>query len=201
LSLPSLTFTSQAIKPAKLTLTPHHLFYLLSQFEDLSIPVGPMNVRLENIHTDASPTNYVSFLSTAQRNKQKTDRDSIHSVSSVRSVMSGMSTLWSSLRMGPNSAAKAERQKVQQMEDLRYLYSAFTKIPCLRLAPDHKARLIAGYEEFPFDTAVPLFAFKNVTALEIYDIDFRQFCGGISWQRICGVSLSSGLVLTTRLIS
>jgi hypothetical protein len=178
LSLPSLTFTSQAIKPAKLTLTPHHLFYLLSRFEDLSIPVGPMNVRLENIHTDASPTNYVSFLSSAQRNKQKSsDRDSVHSVSSVRSVMSGMSSLWSSLRMGSNSAAKLERQKVQLQEDLRYLYSAFTKIPCLRLAPDHKARLIAGYEEFPFDTAVPLFAFKNVTALEIYDIDFRQFYG------------------------
>lgn len=141
-----------------------------------------MNVRLENIHTDASPTNYVSFLSSAQRNKQKSsDRDSIHSVSSVRSVMSGMSSLWSSLRMGSNSAAKLERQKVQLQEDLRYLYSAFTKIPCLRLAPDHKARLIAGYEEFPFDTAVPLFAFKNVTALEIYDIDFRQFYG---WDRM-----------------
>jgi hypothetical protein len=183
LSLPSLTFTSQAIKPAKLTLTPHHMFFLLSRFEDLGIPVGPMNVRLENIHTDASPTNYVSFLSNAQRNKQKTtsDRDSMHSVSSVRSVMSGMSSLWSSLRMGSNSAAKAERQKVQIQEDLRYLYSAMTKIPCLRLAPDHKARLIAGYEEFPFDTAVPLFAFKNVTALEIYDIDFRQFYG---WDRL-----------------
>jgi hypothetical protein len=141
-----------------------------------------MNVRLENIHTDASPTNYVSFLSSAQRNKQKaSDRDSVHSVSSVRSVMSGMSSLWSSLRMGSTSAAKLERQKVQLQEDLRYLYSAFTKIPCLRLAPDHKARLIAGYEEFPFDTAVPLFAFKNVTALEIYDIDFRQFYG---WDRM-----------------
>ncbi|KAH7381595.1 hypothetical protein BKA66DRAFT_570729 [Pyrenochaeta sp. MPI-SDFR-AT-0127] len=182
LSLPSLTFTSQSIKPAKLTLTPHHLFYLLSRFEDLGIPVGPMNVRLENIHTDASPTNYVSFLSNAQRNKTKSsDRDSIHSVSSVRSVMSGMSSLWSSLRIGSNSTAKAEKQKAQLQEDLRYLYSAFTKIPCLRLAPDHKARLIAGYEEFPFDTAVPLFAFKNVTALEIYDVDFRQFYG---WDRL-----------------
>ncbi|KAF1913475.1 hypothetical protein BDU57DRAFT_456113 [Ampelomyces quisqualis] len=182
LSLPSLTFTSQAIKPAKLTLTPHHLFYLLSRFEDLSIPVGPMNVRLENIHTDASPTNYVSFLSSAQRSKQKpSDRDSIHSVSSVRSVMSGMSSLWSSLGIGANSAAKLEKQKAQIQEDLSYLYSAFTKVPCLRLAPDHNARLIAGYEEFPFDTAVPLFAFKNVTALEIYDIDFRQFYG---WDRL-----------------
>ncbi|KAF2786060.1 hypothetical protein K505DRAFT_154736 [Melanomma pulvis-pyrius CBS 109.77] len=182
LSLPSLTFTSQTIKPAKLTLTPHHLFYLLSRFEELAIPVGPMNVRLENIHTDVSPTNYVSFLSNAQRNKTRTtDRDSIHSVSSMRSVMSGMSSLWSSLRLTSNSAAKAERQKAALQEDLKYLFSAFTKIPCLRLAPDHKARLIAGYEEFPFDSAVPLFAFKNVTALEIYDVDFRQFYG---WDRL-----------------
>ncbi|XP_014552652.1 hypothetical protein COCVIDRAFT_109743 [Bipolaris victoriae FI3] len=182
LSLPSLTFTSQSIKPAKLTLTPHHLFYILSRFEDLGIPVGPMNVRLENIHTDASPTNYVSFLGSAQRNKTKSsDRDSIHSVSSVRSVMSGMSSLWSTFRIGSTSEAKAEKQKAQLQEDLRYLYSAFTKIPCLRLSPDHKARLIAGYEEFPFDTAVPLFAFKNVTALEIHDVDFRQFYG---WDRL-----------------
>ena len=182
LSLPSLTFTSPTIKPAKLTLTPHHLFYLLSRFEETSIPVGPMNVRLENIHTDASPTNYVSFLSNTQRHRQKnSDGNSIHSVSSVRSVMSGMTSLWSSLRIGSNSAAKAEKQKALLQEDLRYLYSAFTKIPCLRLAPDHKARLIAGYEEFPFDTAVPLFAFKNVTALEIYDVDFRQFYG---WDRL-----------------
>lgn len=140
--------------------------------------MGPMNVRLENIHTDASPTNYVSFLSKPQRNKTRSsDRDSIHSVSSIRSVMSGMSSLWSSLRLSSNSAAKAEKQKAQIQEDLKYLYSAFTKIPCLRLAPDHKARLIAGYEEFPFDSAVPLYAFKNVTALEIYDVDFRQFYG------------------------
>jgi hypothetical protein len=141
-----------------------------------------MNVRLENIHTDASPTNYVSFLNTAQRNKGRpSDRDSIHSVSSIRSVMSGMSSLWSSLRLANISEAKKEKQKAQLEEDIKYLYSAFTKIPCLRLAPDHKARLIAGYEEFPFDSAVPLHAFKNVTALEIYDVDFRQFYG---WDRL-----------------
>ena len=182
LSLPSLTFTAPAMKPAKLTLTPHHLFYLLSRFEDLGIPVGPMNVRLENIHTDASPTNYVSFLGSAQRSKAKaSDRESVHSVSSVRSVMSGMTSLWTTLRMGSTSTAKAEKQKAQLLDDLRYLYSSFTKIPCLRLAPDYKAPLIRGYEEFPFDSAVPLFAFKNVTALEIHDVDFRQFYG---WDRL-----------------
>ncbi|KAI9674573.1 MAG: hypothetical protein M1829_003655 [Trizodia sp. TS-e1964] len=183
LSLPSLSFTSHSLKPAKLALTPHHLFYLLSRFEDLGIPVGPMNVRSENLHSDTSPANYVSFLRQSQRAKgRSSDRDSIRSVSSVRSVMSGMSSLWSSFGLGSsNSAAKTERQKLALQADLKYLYSAFTKIPCLRLAPDRKARLIEGYEEFPFDTAVPLHSFKNISALELIDVDFRQFFG---WDRM-----------------
>lgn len=181
-SLGSLHFASQNIKPAKLTLTPHHLFYLLSRIEELGIAIGPMNVRLENIHADNSPANYVSFLSQAQRSKGRSDRDSIHSVSSVRSVMSGMSALWSNFGMGSSSnAAKVEKAKAQMVADLKYLYSAFTKIPCLRLSPDRRARLIGGYEEFPFDTAVPLLAFKNLSALEICDVDFRQFFG---WDRL-----------------
>lgn len=144
--------------------------------------MGPMNVRLENIHAEASPANYVSFLSQSQRSQGRSDRDSIHSVSSVRSVMSGMSNLWSGFGLGSStSAVKTEKAKAQLLIDLKYLYSAFTKIPCLRLSPDRKARLIGGYEEFPFDTAVPLLAFKNVSALEICDVDFRQFYG---WDKL-----------------
>ncbi|KAH8700585.1 hypothetical protein BGW36DRAFT_357241 [Talaromyces proteolyticus] len=178
LSFGALKFTSHNVKPAKLTLTPHHLFYLLSQFEELSIPVGSMNVRLENIHNDSS-SSYVSFLNQPRRSRG--DRDSIHSVSSVRSVMSGMSALWSTIGMGSKETSKSEKAKAALEVDLKYLYSAFTKIPCLRLAPDHRARLIRGYEEFPLDTAVPLHAFKNLSALEIIDIDFRSFYG---WDRL-----------------
>lgn len=182
LSLGSLSFASQNIKPAKLTLTPHHLFFLLSRFEEVGIPIGPMNIRLENIHAERSPANYVSFLSQSQRSEVRSDRDSIRSVSSVQSVMSGMSALWSNLGIGSsNNAAKSEKAKAQVITDLKYLYSAFTKIPCLRLSPDRRARLIQGYEEFPFDTAVPLLAFKNLSALEICDVDFRQFFG---WDRL-----------------
>lgn len=182
LSLPYLNFASHNIKPAKLALTPHHLFYLLSRFEELGIPVGPMNVRLENLHADTA-SNYVSFLGQSRGPKGRgSDHGSIHSVSSMRSVMSGMSSLWSSFGLGSsNSAAKAERQLAANQADLKYLYSAFTKIPCLRLAPDRRARLIQGYEEFPFDTAVPIIAFKNISALEIVDIDIRQFFG---WDRL-----------------
>lgn len=144
--------------------------------------VGPMNVRLENIHADASPAEYVSFLSQAQRKKARhSDHDSVHSVSSLRSVMSGMTSFWSGFGLSSKSTAKSEKQTAALKEDMKYLYSAFTKIPCLKLAPDHKARLIAGYEEFPFDTAVPLFAFKNLSALEICDVDFRHFYG---WDRM-----------------
>lgn len=183
LSLGSLSFTSHSVKSAKLALTPHHLFYLLSRFEELGINVGPMKVRLENLHDSSSSANYVSFLSNTQRSRSKgSDIDSIHSVSSIRSVMSGMSALWASFGIGASiSAARTERQKAALEADMKYLYSAFTKIPCLRLAPDWRARLIRGYEEFPFDSAVPLYAFKNLQALEVNSIDFRQFFG---WDRL-----------------
>lgn len=183
LSLGSLNFTSASIKSAKLALTPHHLFYLLSRFEELAIPVGPMKVRLENLHDSTTSANYVSFLSQTQRAKSRSsDVGSIRSVSSIRSVMSGMSALWASFGIGSGiSAARTERQKAALQADMKYLYSAFTKIPCLKLAPDWRARLIKGYEEFPFDSAVPLYVFKNVQALEVCDIDFRQFFG---WDRL-----------------
>lgn len=181
LSRPYLSFSSHNLRPAKLTLTPHHLFYLLSKFEDLGVDVGPMTVRLENLHSDAAPSNYVSFLGHAPKSRGKqSDADSLRSVSSVRSVMSSMSSMWSALTLS-NSAAKAEKQMAQYRDDIKYLYSCFTKIPALRLSPDHRAHLISGYEEFPFDTAVPLFAFKNVSSLEICDLDFRQFYG---WDRL-----------------
>lgn len=181
LSRPYLSFTAQNVKPAKLTLTPHHLYYLLTKFEDLGVDVGPMNVRLENIHADAPPSNYVSFLGNAPKTKgRQADSDSLKSVSSVRSVMSSMSSMWSSFTLS-HSAAKQEKQMAQFRDDIKYLYSCFTKIPALRLSPDHRAHLIAGFEEFPFDAAVPLFAFKNLGALEICDLDFRSFYG---WDRL-----------------
>ena len=180
---------SRYVRPAHMTLTPHHLFYLLSCLEDLDIPVGPMNVRLENIHYESSPANYVSFLQQPKAERRKTDKDSLHSISSTRSVMSSMSTFWSTLGFGHSHSSKSEKAKAAIEADLKYLYSAFTKLPALRLSPDHRARLIKGYEEFPFDTAVPLFAFKNVQQLDIVDIDFRQFFG---WDR-----LSEQLILLT----
>lgn len=183
LSLSSLNLTSNNVKSTRLSLTPHHLFYLLSRFEELGIPVGPMKVRLESLHDTSTAANYVSFLSSSQRTKSRgSDAVSIRSVSSIRSVMTGMSSLWNTFGIGSSiSAARMERQKAALQSELKYVYSAFTKIPSLRLAPDWRTKLIKGYEEFPFDSAVPLYVFKNLQALEVNGIDFRQFFG---WDRL-----------------
>lgn len=176
--LPALGIGSTLPKPAVLSLTPHHLYYLLTRFEELNIAVGPMGVRLENI-SDSRP-NYVSFLSSAQsrkRHHRSSDSISIRSVSSVRSVMSGVNSLWTTFGLKQTAEAREAKAKAALHADLKYLYSAFTKLPCLRLAPDPKAKLVEGFEEFPFDTAVPLLAFKNLSALEISDVDIRQFYG------------------------
>lgn len=179
-SFAGLHFRSHAAKAALLTLTPHHLFYLLSRMEEMDITVGPMSIRLESLATEPTPSNYVSFLQAHKPTKGRSDKDSVHSVSSMRSVMSGMSSFWSSIGLG-GSNSKTEKVKALTQADLTYLYSAFTKLPSLRLTTDHRARLIKGYEEFPFDTAVPLFAFKNLQQLDIVDLDFRQFYG---WDRL-----------------
>jgi len=79
--------------------------------------------------------------------------------------MSGMSSIWKSLGIGGNKSADADKLAIEAQ--LKYIYSAyacrlkkygltdrFTKLPSLRLAPDRRAKLISGFEEYPFDQAV-----------------------------------------------
>lgn len=172
-------FGRPQLKPARLFLTPNQLYYLLSRFDELGVNTGPTNIRLENLHAaPSSSSNYVSFLAQAQQPKIRSyDADSIHSVTSVRSLVSSMSHALSNMSFSAPSAAKIAKQEAVAKEDVRYLYSCFTKIPCLKLSIDHRLRPITSFEEFPFDTAVPVTIFKNLTAFEVADIDFRSVFG------------------------
>ncbi|VEU23141.1 DEKNAAC103995 [Brettanomyces naardenensis] len=158
-------------KPVRLSMSLHHLYFLLGRLQELGIEVGPMNIRLDNIDSETSG-NYVSFLSEFQRKKliPSSDAQSIHSMSSVKSVMSSVSALWNSL-----SSPSGSYDNITA--DLRYLYSAFTKLPCLRLANDPKAKLIEGHEEYPFETATPINIFQNLVVLEICEIDPKEVYG------------------------
>ena len=160
-------------------MTPNQLYYLLSRCDELGVNTGPTNVRLENLLAEpTTPSNYVSFLAQSHHLKIRSyDADSIHSVTSVRSLVSSMSHALSNITFPGSSAAKRAKQQAAAQDDVRYLYSAFTKVPCLKISVDHRLRRIAGFEEFPFDTAVPITIFKNLTAFEVADIDFRSVFG------------------------
>ncbi|KAI9722503.1 MAG: hypothetical protein M1828_004750 [Chrysothrix sp. TS-e1954] len=95
--------------------------------------------------------------------------------------MSKMSLFMSMLSFSSHRETREARRKTALLQDLRYLYSCFTKLPCLRLVNTSGAKLICNFEEFPLDTAVPLHAFKNLTVLEICDVDFRSVYG---WDRL-----------------
>ncbi len=161
--------TKEMAKPVRLSLSLHHLYFILGKFKELGIPVGPLNLRLDNMDSENS-TNYVSFLSEFQRNKkQDSDAQSIHSISSVKSVMSSVSALWNNF----GSTSKIDNT----VSDLKYLFSAFSKLPCLRLANEPNAKLIEGHEEYPFETATPILIFKNVLVLELSDLEPKEVYG------------------------
>lgn len=90
-------------------------------------------------------------------------------------------SILSSLSLGTSPEAKAERKSLAAKQELTYLYSAFTKIPCVKFSVDQRIRRIKGYEEFPLDTAAPFHVFKNLTSLEIEDVDYRSVYG---WDRL-----------------
>lgn len=163
------TLTKEITRPVRLSLSLHHLYFILGKFQELGIPVGPMNLRFDTMDAEHN-SNYVSFLSEFQRYKKiDSDSQSIHSISSVKSVMSSVSALWNTF----NSASKVDNI----MSDLKYIHSAFSKLPCLRLANDSKTKMIEGHEEYPFETATPIIIFKNVSILELCEIDPKEIYG------------------------
>lgn len=155
----------------------HHLYYILTRFEDLEVPIGSLKVRLEDLNDEHQPSasstsKYISF------SKKNSDAASIRSVSSIRSVMS---TVTSSVWTGFGVFGSGVRSEEQVFADLKQLYSAFCKIPTIRICPNKSVKMIKDFEEYPFDTAVPLLAFKNLQFLEVIDYSPKQFFG---WNEI-----------------
>ncbi|KAG5437493.1 hypothetical protein PCANB_000921 [Pneumocystis canis] len=171
------------LRSKTLCLTPHYLFYLLSRFNEMELSTGPMNVRLEILRNAREPGNYVSFLQDYPNRFKKvdlSDKRSIRSVNSIRTMVKGVSSLWGRLSSGWKIFPK-ERTYEFIKSDIMYLYSSFTKLPSLKLMPSSNFQMIEGYEEFPFDTAIPLSVFKNLKSLEIQDIEIGRFYG---WDKV-----------------
>lgn len=162
--------TSTKVKPIRPSFTIHHLYYITERIESstLGVDVGPLNVKLDTPNHE--PT-FISFMANNARTLRQFESDarSITSINSVKSIVSSASVYW-------RSFAFSKDPKVIQ-KDVKYLYSSFTKIPCLILNPKTKINTISGYEEYPCDTSVPLKMFKNLQVLELVEYEPNEVFG------------------------
>ncbi|KAI5970928.1 hypothetical protein CANMA_000088 [Candida margitis] len=162
--------TVNKIKPIRLTFTIHHLYYLTERIDQstLGVDVGPLNVKLDNPNHE--PT-FVSFMANNARSSRHFDSDarSITSMNSMKSIVSSASVYWRSFSLSNDP-------KVIK-KDIKYLYSSFTKIPCLILTPKTKINSISSYEEYPCDTSVPIKMFKNLQVLEMSEYEPNEIFG------------------------
>ncbi|CCM05076.1 uncharacterized protein FIBRA_07283 [Fibroporia radiculosa] len=154
-----------SIKPVILTFDAHHLFYLLMRLEALGIDVGSLEVRTDS---PSRPMNYINIF-------PDSDKSETLSLLSFRSSLSAVSRL----SLGAGWWGRPLPPSVDN--ELKYIYSCFTKLPALSLrAPE--ARIIADIaNEAPNENALPLDVFKNLQTLQCVDIDPRTLLG---WDRL-----------------
>ncbi|KAF8514228.1 hypothetical protein BU17DRAFT_52719 [Hysterangium stoloniferum] len=151
-------------KPLLFSVDPHRLFYLLMRFEALGVDVGSLDVRVPHLSHLTS--------STILALKDKSDALSI---SSLRSTISSVSMFslgggWFGRQVPPSLDA-----------ELKFIYSAFTKLPALRVGASSPRLISQLANDPPNDSAVPMDAFKTLRMLECQDIDPRILMG---WDRL-----------------
>lgn len=155
--------TEQPKSPLIFTEDPHHLFYLLMRFEALGINVGPLDVHVQNPSRPTSMS-YLAMLAM----KDKAD---VLSISSFRSTMSSVSIF----SLGGGWFGRVEPASLDA--ELKYLYSAFTKLPALRVRASGLNVISELAEDPPTDSAIPMDVFKSLQTLECHDIDPRTLIG------------------------
>lgn len=157
-------------KGLRLNFTIHHLYYIIERLDTsgLGVEVGPLNIKLDTPNHE--PT-FISFMANNARSKHfDSDTRSISSINSMKSIVSSASIY---LR----SSFNFTKDPKIIIKDLKYLYSSFTKIPCLVLTPKTKVGSIASYEEYPCDTSVPIKMFKNLQVLELNSYEPNEIVG------------------------
>lgn len=174
--------------PLILRFDPHHLYYLLLKFDEMGVEgIGSLDVLIDGGPSRPMSVNYggtnLSYWQGGAGGMLGVDSDTL----SLRSTFSGVSTF--SLGSGWWGAS-APPPDVSL--NVKYLYSSCTKLPALRLVPfsfsstifsksSHVPTLSKPVKDFedcpPPNTAVPLYAFKNLQSLILEDLDPRAFLG------------------------
>ncbi|TFY82182.1 hypothetical protein EWM64_g1833 [Hericium alpestre] len=152
-------------KPLVFTIDTHRLFYLLMRLEALGFDVGSLDVKVDS---PSRPMNYIEIFPGA-------DRSDAMSMSSIRSSFSAVSKL----SLGPGWWGRAEPPSIN--EELKYIFSSFTKMPVLHLQASGPKKIAELANEPPNQNALPLDTFRNLQSLECSDVDPRTLLG---WDRL-----------------
>ncbi|KAK9470904.1 uncharacterized protein V1510DRAFT_421802 [Dipodascopsis tothii] len=162
----STTDLLQSSRPLRLSLTPHFLYYLTCRFEDIGLDIGPDPIELEG---SAAASSLAHARGGSGRSRDR-DRDSTSDARSVQSTQSSMSLsgVLSMFSFGGDGDIET---------DVRYIYTTFTLLSALRVAPEARAKTIEGFDDFHVGKVISLTMFKNVTSLELVDIDVQLTYG------------------------
>ena len=166
-------------KPLMFAIDTHHLFYILTRLEALGLNVGSLD---EKVVSPSRPMNYVDVY-------HGEDTSDTISLSSIRTSLSAVSRL----SLGSGIWGRPEPPNVD--EELRYIFSSFTKIPALSLRAPGPKRIAELAGDPPNENALPLDVFRNLQSLECVDIDPRTLLG---WDRL-SESLRSLTVIRSEL--
>jgi len=155
----SLFSWATSVSPMVLETDSHHLFYLLMRLEGLSLDVGELDVVVDGPSRPLSCMPHQNVAETA-------------SLASFRSTVSrlSLSTAWWSRPTAPSVD-----------DELKFIYSTFTKIPALSLRSPGPNLISDLASDPPNQNALPLDAFRNLQVLECDNIDPRIVLG---WDRL-----------------
>ncbi|KAI0256376.1 hypothetical protein BJV78DRAFT_1171509 [Lactifluus subvellereus] len=152
-------------KPLTFVIDTHHLFYILIRLEALGYNVGSLDVK---VIRPSRPMNYIDVF-------QGEDTSDNLSLSSIRTSLSTVSRL----SLGLGLWARPEPPSMDQ--ELKYIFSSFTKIPALSLCAPGPQKILEIAADPPNENALPLESFRNLQNLECIDIDPRTLLG---WDRL-----------------
>ncbi|KIY74259.1 hypothetical protein CYLTODRAFT_439200 [Cylindrobasidium torrendii FP15055 ss-10] len=148
-------------KPMTFSIDTQRLFYILMRMEEAGLPVGTLDVRID---APSRPLSYINLF-------PDSDKSETLSLASFRSSLSVVS----SFSLSPGWWGKPPPPPLET--ELRYLYSAFTRLPALHIVAPGRKTVAEIADQPPNENALPLDAFKLVEVLVCNDIDPRALLG------------------------
>lgn len=177
------------VPPKPLSLSLHHLSYILLRFDALGLPTGSLE---DVISLPSRPKSTFSYISTGEQRRswKPIANAETASLTSFRSAISRISIS----AVSTTSPWFSRSTPPSPDQEVKYLYSAFTKLPALDVIASPMVGLIEGFEDIAVpNTLTPFDVFKNLQLLTFTDVDPRTVSG---WDRLACQLRSLTLIRT-----